>query len=336
MKSKQVEEPIIDMGEIEAVKQVSNAPVQQQQIQSRGKIKKTVIQNNPDDLISPLRDTVITVRHLPQAGMISDPKHVLYGGMAETATFTVCVPRLRSGVFVDVLTKSEKRYLEAAMGLEEGAMNVYNKVNNFWDNNTEGGISRVRLTKMGTKLYLNDPTDYIRYKILLANKDLICPDLQTLQDKPKATYRFVLVSNNEVNQTAKSKMTTKMRAYAEYGKHENDTDILRAVIELITGKPLASNTKLDFLQTKAGELIDADSKLFLSIITDPLLPTKILIKKCVEEGFISKRGDYLYLREDNTPLCEGGEEPTLTMAAKYLANPKRQSIKLSLEAKVNQ
>lgn len=177
--------------------------------------------------------------------------------------------------------------------------------------------------------------DYIKYKILLANKTIICPDLETLRNKPKATYKFVLESDSEVSQSAKAKMTIKMRCYMEYGKHENDSEFLRAVIEIITGKPLAANTKLEFLQTKSGELIDDDSRLFLKVITDELLPVKILIKKCIEQGFISKRGDYLYLREDNSPLCEGGEEPTMQMAAKYLANPKRQQMKLSLEAKVN-
>ena len=131
-------------------------------------------------------------------------------------------------------------------------------------------------------------------------------------------------------------MTTKRRCYAEYGKIEEKADVLKLVIETITGKPLASNTKLDFLQTKAGELIEADAKLFLSVVQDKLLETKVLIHKCIDAGIISKRANYLYLRSDNTPLCEGGEEPVLSVAARYLNNPKRQELKLSLEAKLKQ
>jgi hypothetical protein len=258
----------------------------------------------------------------------------MYGGLAEGAFINITVPRLRSGIFVDVLTKNEKEYLEQIMGLEVGALNVYNKTNNFWDNTTEGGISRVRLSKQNNHLNLNNPIDYIKYKILLANKDLVAPNLQTLQDRPKATYRFVLVADNEVNAVSKAKMSNKAQCYVEYGKYESNEEVLRMVIETLTSKPLANNTKLDFLQTKIGELIDADSKLFLRVIQDPLLKTRILIKKCIEQGFISKRGDFLYLRSDNTPLCEGGEEPTMTVAAKYLNNPKRQDMKLSLEAKL--
>jgi hypothetical protein len=185
-------------------------------------------------------------------------------------------------------------------------------------------------------LNLADPIDYIKYKILLANKDLIAPSFQDLKDKPKATYRFYLISDDDVNIAAKSKMTTKMQCYVEYGKIENNADVLKTVIEIITGKPLAANTKLDFLQTKAGELIEADAKLFLNVVKDKLLETKVLIQKCIENGLISKRGNYLYLRSDNTPLCESGEEPVMSIAAKYLSSPKRQELKLSLEAKLNQ
>lgn len=301
----------------------------------RSKVHVADRSRDVNGLVNCLSNTTITVKHLPQPGSITDPKHVLYGGMAERSSVVITVPRLRSGTFKNVLTDEEKNFLEAKMGLEVGAMSVYNKKDNFWDNTTEGGISKVRLTKFDTQLHLNDPIDYIKYKILLANTDLIAPDLQTLRDRPKATYKFVLVSDSDVNDVAKSKMTTKMQCYVEYGKIENNADVLRTVIEIITSKPLDKNTKLDFLQTKAGDLIEADAKLFLSVVKDPLLKTKVLIQKCIEQGFISKRGDYLYLRSDNTPLCESGEEPVLSVAARYLSNPKRQEIKFNLEAKLN-
>ena len=129
-------------------------------------------------------------------------------------------------------------------------------------------------------------------------------------------------------------MSATMMCYKEFGKIENDTDTLRVIVETIDGRPTAKNVKLEFLQTKINELIQGDSKLFLRIITDPLLPTKVLIKKAIEENVISRRGNYLYLRSDNSPLCEANEEPTLNVAAKYLNNPKRQDIKFAIEAKL--
>lgn len=290
--------------------------------------------DNETPLINCLRNERVIIRHIPkEGGMITNPKHILFGGMAENAVRIFTVPRLSSGMFVNVLTDKEKAYLEEAMGLEYNALSVYKKVNNFWDDSNDSGISKVRLTKLDNYLNLADPEDYIRYKILLANKDYIAPSLEALQDSPKATYQFVIISEGDETRMAKDNMSSTMKCYKEYGKIENDVDTLRVLIEAIDGRPTSPGSQLEFLQTKANNLIQADSKLFLKTITDPLLKTKVLIKKSIEAGLISNRGNFLYLRSDNTPLCELNEEPTLNIAAKYLNSPKHQDIKFTLEAK---
>ena len=220
------------------------------------------------------------------------------------------------------------------MGLEPNALSIYKKNDNFWDDSNDIGISQVKLRKQDNYLNLSDPEDYIRYKILLANKDFVAPSLKVLQDTPKATYQFVVIAEGEENKAAKNKMDATMQSYKEFGKIENDVDTLRVIVETIDGRPLAPNVKLEFLQTKINNLIQADSKLFLKVITDPYLSTKVLIKRSIEAGLISKRGNFLYLRSDNTPLCDAGEEPTLSIAAKYLNNPKHQELKFTLEAKL--
>ena len=237
-------------------------------------------------------------------------------------------------MFVNILTDREKSFLEEVMGLEINALSIYKKVDNFWDDSNENGINKVRLRKQDNYLNLADPEDYIRYKILLANKDFIAPSMQALLDYPKATYQFVIISEGEETKLAKKNMSATMMCYKEFGKIENDIDILRIIIETISGRAVASTSKLEFLQTKVNELIQMDSKLFLKVITDPLLPTKVLIKKSIEAGLISNRGNYLYLRSDNTPLCEANEEPTMNIAAKYLNSPKHQEVLFSLQAKL--
>ena len=282
-----------------------------------------------------LRNERVIIRHIPkESGMVTNPKHILFGGMAENAVRTFVVPRLSSGVFVNILTDSEKAFLEEVMGLEYNALSIYKKVDNFWDDSNENGISRVRLTKQDNYLNLADPEDYIRYKILLANKDYIAPSLQALQDSPKATYQFVIISEGDETKSAKDNMSATMKCYKEFGKIENDINTLRVIVETIDGRPTAPTVKLEFLQGRINALIQADSKIFLRVITDPMLSTKVLIKRAIEAGLISNRGNYLYLKSDNTPLCEVNEEPTLNIAAKFLNAPKNQEIKFALEAKL--
>ena len=293
------------------------------------KNKKEVNQTTDKEMINCLRQERILVRHIPkEGGMISNPKHILYGGMAENAIRYFTVPKLSSGMYVNVLTDKEKEFLEEVMGLEYNTLSIYKKVDNYWENNM------VRLTKQDNVLDLSDPEQYIKYKILLANKNFIAPSLEALTDYPKATYQFVIIAEGEETKTAKDNMSITMKCYKEFGKIENDVDMLRTLVETIDGRPTSANVKLEFLQTKVNSLIQADSKLFLKTITDPYLPTKVLIKKAVEAGLSSNRGNYLYLRQDNSPLCENNQEPTLSVASQYLNNPKHQDIKLTLEAKL--
>jgi len=81
--------------------------------------------------------------------MVTNPKHILYGGMSDNSKKTFVVPRLSSGVFVNVLTDSEKAYLEEIMGLEYNALSVYKRPEseNYWNDGNETGISRVTLGK---------------------------------------------------------------------------------------------------------------------------------------------------------------------------------------------
>lgn len=295
------------------------------------------VSERSNNLINCLRNERIIVKHInKQTGNIRDPKHVLYGGMSENAKKVYTVPLLKSGTFCDVLTRDEKNYLEYALGLEPNALSVYKKEDNFWDTSNDQGVSKVTLYKHDNYLDLSNPVDYIKYKILLANKDRIAPSAQALQDMPKATYEFVLLSDNEENSMAKANISTKMQCYKEFGKVENNPDILKLIIETIDGRLLAAGTKLEIMQTKINDLIQQNSKLFLKVITDKLLPTKVLINKAIAAGIISKRGNYLYLKKDNTPLCNNNQEPTMNVAAAYLSEPKHQELKFSIEAQLKE
>ena len=312
------------------------------EIHKRAAVKE-VATPQPNDFmasepVSCLRNERIIVRFVPRpSSMVQNPRHVLYGGMAENATRSFVVPRLSStGLFKDILTKSEKAFLEKAMGLEYNALSIYKRKDNFWDDSNPMGIGRVTLHKQDNYLDLSIPEDYIKYKILLANKDYIAASLQELEDRPKATYQFVIISENAETNRNLSKMDTVKKCYMEYGKIEDDHDTLRVVVELLSGRPISSKVKLDYLQGKINEYIQSDPRKFLSTVKDELLPAKVLISKCVEAGLIGKKNDAYYLRKDSSPLCEVGQDSTLDNAARYISSVKRTELKYSLEASLKQ
>lgn len=282
---------------------------------------------------NPLRNSHVYVRFIPRENNYAgtNKAHVLYGGRADGAKDRLCVPMLRStGAYKNVLTNDEKDFLEEALGLDYNALSVYKKENNYWDS------YKIEIdAKEGLHLDLSNPEDYIKYKVLLANTDLVAPSVQERLDRPKATYLYELVFDDEETSIENAKMDATMACYKEFGKIDSDLDTMRVLVELLDTRPYAQNTKPEFLRSRINMLIQQDPKLFLQYITDPLLHAKVIIRRATELGKISKRADYYYLAADGTPLCDNGENPTLSIAAKYINAPAHQDIKFVLESEVD-
>ena len=289
-----------------------------------------------EQLINCLRNEKVCIRYVPrQSHMVTDPKHILYGGMAEDAVKTFVVPKLTTGTYVNVLTNSEMAFLEDYLGMDKGALSVYKKQDNFWSDANPQGINKVKLRKQDNYLDLSIPEDYIKYKILLANKDFIAPSQQVLEDRPKATYQYVIIKGNDQISSAKRNMDITRECYMEFGKIENDIETLMTIVELLDGRNIAPNTSKEFLHTKIDTFIQSNPKGFLKAVKDETLSTKVLIRRSINAGNIIKKGDYLYLKSDGKPLCENNEEPILSIAVKFLNNPKNQTIKFGLEGLLN-
>lgn len=294
---------------------------------------------NDDTLISCLRNEKVIVRFIPSTNPLwgNNKKHVLYGGMSNNSIKVFVVPKLRNGSYVNVLTNEEKEFLEYYMGLENNTLSVYNPENkNFWNDANPNGIGMIILRKEDTILDLSNPNDYIRYKILLANKDLICPSMKELEDNPKSTYQYVLLQENNDLQQAASKTNLKMNCYKEFGKIEDNYDLLKFIVETINIRPLDDSIKIEFLRSEIDSIITSNPKSFYDTVKDPLINTKVLIKQAVQRGIIANRGNQYYLIDGNLPLCGNNEEPTLNIAAQFLNKPKNQTLKFNIESKLKQ
>lgn len=300
--------------------------------------KEVKEQTYSDEPVNCLRNERVIVRFVPSpTAMVQRKGHILSGGMAENATRSFVVPRLsKTGMFKNVLTDSEKSFLEKAMGLEINALSIYKKENNFWDDSNPNGIGRVTLHKQDNYLDLSIPEQYIQYKILLANKDYIAASMEELEDRPKATYQFVIISEGAEAQKNLSRMDITMECYIEYGAVKNDKDTLKTIIEQLEKRPISPNVKLDYLQSKVNDYIQADPRKFYTVIKDQYLPAKVLVKRAVEAGLVGTKNNTYYLRKDGSPLCEMNEESTLNNAAKYISSIKHQELKYMIEAQLKE
>lgn len=292
--------------------------------------EKNITKEN-NEVYTCLRNEKIHVKYITRAtDMIKDPRHVLYGGLADKAAIEYVVPILRSnGAFVNVLTNDEKKFLENYMGLNTDDLSIHKKKDNFWANFS------VRLTKDGLILDLKDPMDYIRYKVLRANSDYVAESLQALEDRPRSTYRFVLVTEDAENKKSLERLSNNSKAYMLLGQYQDDLDVLKVILESLDGRPCSDKVKKEALLSKLQEHIEADAKLFVKFADDKMLPFKVTLRKALHNKLVYKKGDYYYLAKDGSPMCEEGEDPILSATVKFLANPKNQKILFSLQERVD-
>ena len=285
----------------------------------------------PADTINVLRDERVVVRFIRrQTDFIKDPQHVMYGGMHEKGKRRFVLPMYTSGSYVNVLTDAERRFLEHFMGLEEDALSIYKKENNFWANR------HVLLGKEDTLLDLSTPDGYIDYKILLANKEFIAPSREVYDKTPKASYQYVIIQAKDKNKVDLSRFTATAKAFKLLSSIEDDVKKLAGVVFLSTGRFVSPAATRDDVLLLVKELMENDPSLFVSVLEDPYFETKTLINRCVTLGLIRNVQRLFFLSGTNQPLCEDGQDPTLEVACVFLNSPRNQEILFKLQGKLAQ
>jgi len=136
------EQPILNEGEMMIDDSFQDIPMVEVPKEPVVEVKETPAERytskKPGHVVNCLRNEKVTVRFVPsQSAMVHQAGHVLDGGMAESATRTYVVPRLKSGIYKNVLTNEEKACLEEVMQLEPNALSIHKKTNNFWDDSND-------------------------------------------------------------------------------------------------------------------------------------------------------------------------------------------------------
>lgn len=271
-----------------------------------------------------LPSETITVRYIPRKrGMAAnvDKDHVIAGGMLNTAVRKFSTPLQRNGSIKNVLTDEEKAALEKMTGLN---LSVYG---DFW---TSFAVP-LKKEDAGNIFHLNEPMDYISYKILMSLKEEIAP---SWADRNKSlTYQFAITKDGEQMLEEKSRFDAKKEAFKMYGKIEDNKEMVMGVLRLLTNKPISRESKLDWLQTRIENIIDTEPQKFLSAMKDAKLHTRILINAAVDAGVIKKSGNK-YSTVDGLELCNEGETPSFDNAVRYLDAPINQEVRSIIEVKV--
>ncbi len=242
--------------------------------------------------------------------------HIISGGMLEGSYRKFPVPMLRSGSLKNVLTAEEKKYFEE--GPYEGQkLSMYSS---FWD------TQYVKLEKLGTILDLSVPSEYIQYKILLGWSSIIAPSLKVFKEAPSLAHQFYLERDGEEIRLQSKTLAITKAAWKNFNKIEDNREVLSAVVFLMSGKKVAGNAKLEYLNTEVEKLVDGKAEKFNTLIADSQFETKVLIANAERAGII-KKSKGQYVTKDDLPLTDKGQPATVQNVVNFLNDAINNEVK---------
>jgi len=280
-----------------------------------------------------LPERKVTVRLVDRKrGSIEDKNHVLYN-LAPGATVEIC-PRNKKGqgVIDCPLDRDEIEYFEnkrlSGMAFSEGDLSPYapDKTNHWRSRD-----SKVILDSNQVEFDLSNGSDYIKWKTLLSNDDLVAPN--TASEFDKKSYIFVIESAEDVQKKVVVKGNKSKRAWKLAGKMENDNSAMIDFLS-VTGKRPSEKSKPGFLMGAINDYVESNIDEFLEILEDKNYESRIVLTKAIQVKAVRKEG-HKYFLADGSPLCNKGEVNNLPSALAFLTAEGNQEIAMMLEAKIN-
>ena len=262
-----------------------------------------------------------------QKGNITNPKHVLFGGMAENAKRHL-VPRRSRDTFkyIQILSKDEQAYIENVLALGKDGLSIYKPENNYWD-----GVS-IDLVKEGVPLDLSNPIDYLKYKMVLSYDDMVASSLAELKLRNKRTYQFVVVREGDRSNITVASYNIKKEAYKAAAQLETNIDHIREFLYL-AGKRSAGDASVSKIKSMLATMVEDDPQRVVDIVTATDYATRALLSRAVLGGVVKDVNGKFSL-EDGVVLCAEGEVASLSNAIKFLSSTHNADIKKLIEAKL--
>jgi hypothetical protein len=224
-----------------------------------------------------------------------------------------------SGTIKEFLTKDQIKFFSDRLGVD---ISFSNKV--FWD---DFGIA---LTKEDMVLDLSDPDQKLQYEALQYFPTLVCTNPKDLTKR--ATYKWCIYNSEDEMQSKKTDLDAQRKAYMNYGKFENNREVLSYLYKAIEGKIVSRSTPMIDLQGKFLDLLNTKFVQFNLASQDEFLEEKVLINTAIEHGVLTEKLGDIINTKTNLKLCDEGRA-TLEVAAKYLAAAKNQELRLEIEAR---
>lgn len=308
--------------------------VQLEEVMEKPQVENIEVKEEKEEVkpFNPLSKGRVIARFiLKRRGIVDDKKNPYYANRAPKSKDLFVLPMRSNGTYTSVLSKEEEEFYEKALGLNKGDLNVNKTENNYWDSNAKNSCASVTLGKDDTYFDKSDPKDMIRLAILRAYPDIIASSPAEKDERPRETYRWVLIDESAQYSDGESMTEKLMECNKILTKYYQDKWVLKYIVDKVKKVPSSPRTALSALQSTMGEIMTTKLKDTHKVMSDKQLLVKANMAKARAFSIINIRsGLMLY---NNSPLAFPGFEATEQNAADFLSDARNQELYLEILSK---
>lgn len=228
-------------------------------------------------------------------------------------TFTTIGCELGPSGYKTGLTKDEQKFFEEKLGLKSGDLSPASE----WWGSLEIRLANDKATYFNTQ----DTMNKLKVKVLMASSK-ICNSPREKFNWPKAEF---MVDNEQIEAELLSvQIDTKFEAMKAL--METTPEEKRGFLRLY-GKRGVTDMREVMVKAELAKKVEENPAKFLELINDKQLKTRFLLEELLEEGFITRHGNYYKNGDD--PIGNSTEE-----VLGYLEDPKHNAIRAALTSKL--
>jgi hypothetical protein len=223
-------------------------------------------------------------------------------------------PIQRNGAYsVDLGSDEERRELERRLDLGHMDLSPFSK---FWRDFT------VHIHDKELILDLNNPMDFITYKVLMASPRVAESDKdEDRVKKPKAEY--AIFDEQEKAKRENVKVNLKKKAWKIF--NTSSAKQMRDILKLLGVQ--AHNASTEIVENKLSEIVDSRPEDVINIKEDANFKMKVFLSDCINAKALRRNAGAYFFGD----IHLGHDQETTIV---FLEDPENQEIYLALKAKL--
>ncbi|HEY8361296.1 MAG TPA: hypothetical protein VIK77_00265 [Tissierellaceae bacterium] len=220
---------------------------------------------------------------------------------------------------------TELEYFEKVLNRD---LNPYLPVEkNFWRSGDKN-LKNVSIIEGRLELDLKNPLDRLKYKILIANEDVVAKSKEVADKFQTGKWEFIIRDSKAIENDAAEEALLEAEAYEHFNKIKHSKEDMIKVLSVIYNKEVRPETDIKAITSEVYTSMKKDLKVFIDGMNDKNFDTKYFIRRLLVHKLIKYDYKYLKYSIDDEPI--GNLNDTIN----YFNNPVNSETIVELKSRL--